>query len=128
MTTAEKLFRYSIFVLMQVLAAQSHAEDKPYQIIDGKVDQNTFQGWQAYQDVNCGLCHGDSGQAAPPVNLVKSLQGMSKQQFVEIVIRGKGLMPPFISQPKVTENIDKIYSYLKARSDGALGDGKPQQQ
>jgi hypothetical protein len=37
-------------------------------------------------------------------------------------------MPPYISDPRVVDNIAKIYSYLKARSDGALGEGKPEKQ
>jgi mono/diheme cytochrome c family protein len=127
MTTVVKLLKYGIFVLLQALAAQTYAGDKPYTITDGKVDENTFQGWQIYQEAGCGLCHGDSGQS-PISNLSELLKAISKEQFVDSVTKGKGLMPPMITNKKVIDNIDKIYSYLKARSDGALGEGKPEKQ
>jgi len=128
MTITLKLLKCVEFVLLLSFAAQTYAGDQPYTITDGKVDANTFQGWQIYQEANCVLCHGDSGQAASPFNLVERLETISKDQFVNSVIRGRGLMPPFITNQKVVDNIDKIYSYLKARSDNALGEGKPENQ
>jgi mono/diheme cytochrome c family protein len=99
-----------------------------YTIVGGKVDENTFQGWQIYQDIRCGQCHGDSGQGAPALSLIEVLKTRTKEQFVDIVISGKGAMPPFYNNIEVVENIDKIYAYLKARSDGALGEGMPEKQ
>lgn len=128
MTAVAKLLKYGVVILLQALAAQSCAVGKPYTITDGKVGETTFQGWQVYQDVKCGLCHGDSGQGGPAPNLGQRLKTISKEQFVDSVIGGKGLMPPMITNQKVVDNIDKLYSYLKARSDGALGEGKPEKQ
>ena len=133
MTKTIKFFKCGAFVLLQAFALQTYAAgDKPYTIVDGKVDVNTFHGWQIYQEVNCGLCHGNSGQGDPPgnhaTNLDERLKIISKEQFVNSTIKGKGLMPPFIANQKVVNNIDKIYAYLKARSDGALGEGKPEKQ
>lgn len=128
MKTVVTFLKYGLIFLFITLATQSYAQDTPYKIIDGKVDRNTFRGWQVYQDVKCGLCHGDSGQADAPFNLVERLKTISKKQFVDSVIRGKGLMPPFIANQKVVDNIDQLYIYLKARSDGALGEGKPDKQ
>lgn len=102
--------------------------DKPYSIVNGKVDENTFQGWQVFQDANCVLCHGSSGQGDAGPNLGERLKTISKSQFVTSVTRGKGLMPSWITNKKVIDNIDKIYVYLKARSDDALGEGKPEKQ
>jgi hypothetical protein len=34
-------------------------------------------------------------------------------------------MPGFGSNPDIVDNIDDIYSYLKARADGVLGRGRP---
>lgn len=128
MTTLVKLLKYGGFVLLQSLAAQTYAGDKPYTIVDGKVDENTFQGWQTYQTGECGVCHGESGQGGSAPSFVKLLNTLSKDQFVNSVTTGKGLMPPFKTNHNVIDNIDKIYSYLKARSDGALGGGKPEKQ
>src|SRR5690242_3167070 len=116
MTAAVKLLKYAISVLLLAFAVQSYArDDKPYTIVNGKVDINTFQGWQIYQEANCGLCHGDSGQGDPPANpateLGERLKIISKEQFVNSTIKGKGLMPPFITNQKVVDNIDKIYAY-----------------
>lgn len=128
MTTVVKLLKYGVFVLLQALTAQSYAADKPYTITNGKVDENTFQGWQTYQRGECGVCHSESGQGGPAPNFVELLKTLSKDQFVNSVTSGKGLMPPFKTNHNVIDNIDKIYSYLKARSDGALGEGKPEKQ
>jgi hypothetical protein len=35
-------------------------------------------------------------------------------------------MPPFGEAIDVMENIDDIYSYLRARADGAVGRGRPE--
>lgn len=43
-------------------------------------------------------------------------------------MEGKNLMPPWKNNKLVMGNIDKIYAYLKARSDGVLGEGKPEKQ
>ena len=108
-------------------AALAAAQDTPYSVTNGRVDARTFLGWQIYQDVNCGLCHGDSGQGSSAADLVLRLKFISKEQFLESVIRGKGLMPPYVADRRVADNIEPLYSYLKARSDGALGAGRPQQ-
>jgi mono/diheme cytochrome c family protein len=128
MTKVVEFLKCGLFVLLLVFAAQSYAGDKPYIVTDGKVDAYTFQGWQVFQDVKCGLCHGDSGQGGAAPNLGQRLKTISKNQFIESVTRGKGLMPPWITNKKVIDNIDKIYAYLKARSDGVLGEGKPEKQ
>ena len=59
---------------------------------------------------------------------------MSHDQFAEIVINGKKdvstsqqlVMPAFGFVEDVVNNLDDIYAYLKARSDGALGRGRPE--
>jgi hypothetical protein len=37
-------------------------------------------------------------------------------------------MPSWNANVQVMENIDQLYAYLKARSDGAIGVEKPQKQ
>lgn len=123
-----KFLKYSVFIVLQAIAAQGYAEDSPYRILQGKLDQGAFEGWQVYQDAKCGLCHGESGESPGPFNLVERLKQISKKTFVESVLGGKGLMSPYLENQKVAGNIDKIYAYLKARSDGAVGAGKPNRQ
>jgi hypothetical protein len=62
-------------------------------------------------------------------NLADSLKVIGKDQFFDTVAEGKtgsiGSMPAWKSNPEVMEGRDHIYAYLKARSDGALGEVKP---
>jgi mono/diheme cytochrome c family protein len=111
------------------------AEPLPYTVKDGnKVDAGTYKGFLYYGD-ECHRCHGPAGLGssyAPA--LVDSLKRMTKEQFEETVINGRKevntandkVMPSFGLNPDVAENLDNIYAYLKARSDGALGRGHPE--
>ena len=109
-------------------------EDKPYKIEpDGTVDWATFSGFRRFNS-ECYVCHGPDGVGstfAPA--LVDSLKTMSYEQFLDIVTNGKTevntavqkKMPTFGTNPNVMCYIDDIYAYLKARSDGVLGRGRP---
>jgi len=67
-------------------------------------------------------------------NLTESLKVLSQEQFQNTVINGKKevntasdkVMPAFGTNQDVVENLDNIYGYLKARSDGALGRVHPE--
>jgi len=98
--------------------------DKPYQVVDGKIDTNTFEGWKNFRGGSCGTCHGGAGQGGAGPNLTVSLkEKIPHELFVETVTNGRSgtLMRPFKTNPRVMDNLDKIYAYLKARSDGVLG-------
>ncbi len=98
--------------------------DKPYQVVDGKIDNNTFEGWKSFRGNGCGTCHGGAGQGGAGPNLTVSLkEKIDKERFVETVTNGRSgtLMRPFKTSPRVMDNLDNIYAYLKARSDGVLG-------
>lgn len=52
-----------------------------------------------------------------------------RQQFLELVLkheRGQLIMPEWGRDANVQPHILDIYAYLRARSDGALGPGRPQ--
>jgi methanol metabolism-related c-type cytochrome len=114
--------------------AAASDEEKPYKIEpDGTVDWATFSGFRRFNS-ECFVCHGPDGVGstfAPA--LVDSLKTMSYEQFLDIVTNGKTevntavqkKMPTFGTNPNVMCYIDDIYAYLKARSDGALGRGRP---
>ena len=120
------------------LAAPARATDaaaaKPYVVKDHHfVDMNTYKGFLYYSD-QCLRCHGPDGVGssyAPA--LVESLKVMTKEQVEQTIINGRvhvdtanqKVMPPFGTNEDVVENIDNIYAYLLARSDGALDRGHP---
>jgi methanol metabolism-related c-type cytochrome len=105
--------------------------EKPYYIEDGKVDFGTYNGFRRYHS-ECHVCHGPAGLGssyAPA--LMKSLQTLTYNQFVDTVIKGRqGLdekvMPSFATNMNVLPYISDIYAYLKARSDGVVGPTRPE--
>ncbi len=117
----------------------AHAGDapaaKPYTITGGnKVDMNTYKGYLYYGD-QCMRCHGPDGAGSSYApNLTQSLKVMSKEDVENTIINGRKhvdqsndkVMPAFGTNQDVVENIDNIYAYLLARSDGALGRGHPE--
>jgi mono/diheme cytochrome c family protein len=127
------LLAFAIFALHAAPALA--ADPPPYTVKDGdKVDMGTYKGFLYYGD-ECARCHGPGGAGssyAPA--LVDSLKHLDKQEFEETVINGKKevntasdkVMPSFGLNQDVAENLDNIYAYLKARSDGMLGRGHPE--
>lgn len=111
-------------------------EEKPYSVVNGKVDKGTFNGYRRYTDT-CMRCHGPDGAGSSYApDLTASLKTMPYEGFTEVVINGrqnvtgtqKNVMPSFGNVEDVALYIDDIYAYLKARSDGVLGRGRPQRQ
>jgi methanol metabolism-related c-type cytochrome len=116
--------------------AGAQDEEKPYSIVDGKVDQGTYNGWRRYHS-SCHTCHGPDGLGSSYApSMVDSLKVISYDEFAEVVINGRenvstsqqNVMPAFGTVMDVATYIDDIYAYLKARSDGVLGRGRPQRQ
>jgi methanol metabolism-related c-type cytochrome len=117
-----------------VLAAEGDkASEKPYTIVDGKVDKKTFNGWRRYTE-SCLRCHGPDGAGSSYApSLVDSVKHMTEDEFNEIVVNGRtnvnaaseNVMPPFGEVEDVVSYLDDIWAYLKARADGVLGRGRP---
>lgn len=120
--------------LLAAGATPGHAqEEKPYEIRDGEVDRGTYNGFRRYH-ASCHTCHGPDGLGSSYApNLVDSLQTLTYDDFLEVVINGRQnlgagqekVMPAFGMVEDVALYIDDIYAYLKARSDGVLGRGRP---
>lgn len=111
------------------------SDDNPTYNIDdkGKVDWPTYSGFQRY-NAECLRCHGPDGMGssyAPA--LVDSLKTMDYQTFLATVAQGRKdlingqdkVMPSLGDDKNVMCYIDDIYTYLKARSDDALGRNRP---
>jgi methanol metabolism-related c-type cytochrome len=116
------------------LAAIRAEEEKPYRVENGRVDRETFNGYRRYGN-SCLQCHGPDGAGSSYApNLVESLKKLTQVEFNETVINGRqnvtqsqqNVMPAFGHVEDVALYINDIYGYLKARSDGALGRGRPQ--
>jgi len=113
-------------------AAEASAVAGLYSVVDGnKLDASSYAGFKLFRNW-CARCHGTYGQGMVGPNLADSLKIISKAQFYDTVENGKsgriGSMPSWKANVQVMENMDQLYSYLKARSDGAIGVEKPQKQ
>lgn len=109
-------------------------EDRPYELVDGKVDFGTYNGFRRYHS-SCHVCHGPDGLGstyAPP--LIESLTRIGYDGYLEAVVNGiqnvnqaqQSVMPSFGEDPNVMNYVDDIYAYLMARADGAIGRGRPE--
>lgn len=108
--------------------------EHPYTVqADGTVDWYVYSGYRRYH-ADCHVCHGPDGLGSSfgPV-LVESLEKLSYEQFLDIVINGRKnvttssdkVMPAFGVNQNVMCFVDDIYAYLKARSDDKIGRGRP---
>lgn len=104
-----------------------------YRIEEGRVDRGTYNGYRRYHN-SCHVCHGADGLGssfAPA--LAETMDTIDYYAFLEVVASGRQnpgatgnrVMPSFGTDPNVMDHIDDIYRYLKARSEGELGRGRP---
>ena len=121
-----------IFYLSEVSAQEA---DPAYTVVEGKVDKRTFNGYRRYHGI-CHTCHGPDalGSTIGP-SLVDSLQTLSYAEFKDVVLNGRtstnaqgqpSVMLSFSNNPDIVKYLDDIYMYIKARSDGVIGQGRPQ--
>ena len=85
------------------------------------------RGWATLRSMDCARCHGRDydGWAAP--SLVAAVRDSSRERFERWVLDGNigAGMPGYRSQALVADNLDAIYAYLRARSQGEVGPGVP---
>ncbi len=149
---AQIISEYNMPSLTNVKVAMKKKQT-PYTIENGKVDNQTFVGWRLFNST-CFVCHGQdaTGTDIAP-NLLTSLEGMSQFKFRKKVLHRyfakvnlddpdrrlaflsqvageQGVnsfkMPTWSDDPNIRPHINDLYAYLKARSDGVLGEGRPE--
>lgn len=129
------LLTFAVMACLSTVAFGNEGkEEKRYQITeDGKVDWYTFSGYRRYHS-ECHVCHGPAGMGSSfAPNLLKSVKDMGYGKFLEIVVNGRinvgttaqNVMPAFATNLNVMCFVDDIYTYLVARSDGAVAPGRP---
>ena len=108
--------------------------DPTYKVeADGTVDWNTFSGFRRY-NAACIVCHGPDGAGssyAPA--LANSVKTMNYAEFFGTVVGGRKdlsngnelVMPAFADNKNVMCYLNDIYIYLRARSTGVVGRGRP---
>jgi cytochrome c5 len=137
---------FALLVVAAALAAaragpaQEAADDKPYTVEcapdadEGgttvcRVDRATYVGWRTFHGI-CHTCHAQDavGSTFAPDLLVRMGQ-IDKAEFMKALAEGfkgqVGVMPPWGQDPNVSKYFEELWSYLKARSDGALLPGRP---
>ncbi len=112
-------------------AEAQEVRDQWHQAPKDTVDQATYDGWKQY-NLNCARCHGEDvlGSTIAP-HLVMSLKPdgpiNTKEAFLQVVCAGrpeKG-MPSWCSLGMDPPTIEKIYAYVKARSEAKMSPGRP---
>lgn len=110
------------------------ADVPQYEVEDGLVDKGTYNGYRRFHGT-CHACHGQDamGSTFAP-SLVESLTTLTYDDFKTTVMNGRqatnasggvSAMPAFANDKNITKHLDDIYRYVKARSDGAIGPGRP---
>jgi mono/diheme cytochrome c family protein len=103
------------------------AQEKPYRVVDGKVDGRTYNGYRRYNSI-CIHCHGPDGVGG---SFAPSLIAapLDLPAFRQVVLAGRkngnSVMKGFAGDGNVEPYIEDIYAYLQARADGVLGRGRP---
>ncbi len=118
------MLRKSLLALITMFAGHAALAQAPlYQVVEGyKVDAETLKGFRTWRAAACDRCHGANQEGLVGPSLVNSLKILTKDEFIKTVRDGrleKG-MQSFGTSPQVMDNIDRLYAYLKGRSDGAI--------
>jgi len=126
----------ALFAVLGLLAAEAGVAagpdagvrpEKPYRVVDGKVDGRTYNGYRRYNAV-CIHCHGpDGGGSSFAPSLIAA--PLDLPAFRQVVLAGRkngnSVMKGFAGDGNVEPYIEDIYAYLQARADGVLGRGRP---
>jgi mxaJ protein len=108
------------------------SQQHPYKVYGNKADAKTYEGWIRFAGF-CERCHGPGGiGSAQAPDLAEAIKSLTKPQFDQILRCGLtgnigiGVMPAWGDNPNIMPYLDDLWSYLQARSDNALGPGRPE--
>ena len=112
-----------------------YAIDCPAGATDAKdcvaVDEATYLGWKTYK-IECQQCHGGGGLGSTfAPNLLDRInkQGVDFGRFLYVMEHGykgqMGAMPSMAKNARVQKAKAEVYTYLKARADGVIPNGRP---
>lgn len=132
--TRPMLLGAALVVGLTAAAASAQAQelrDQYHQAPRDTVSQEVYDGWKQF-NLNCARCHGEDVQGttiAPHLILSLKPEGPvnTKELFLQIVCAGrpdKG-MPSWCALGMEPATINKIYAYVKGRSDAKLAPGRP---
>ena len=115
-------------------AAQSVSgePDAPYRVecaapAPCRADLATYIGWRVFQ-AQCATCHAaDARGSSFAPDLMLRMSAMTQRQFFAALDQGyfgsQSSMPPRGRDPNVAPYYDELWSYLRARIEGALPAG-----
>ena len=121
-------------VALSILSSRAEGQelrDQYHQAPRDTVSQDVYDGWKQY-NLNCARCHGEDVQGttiAP--HLITSMKPTgpvnTKELFVQTVCAGRPAkgMPSWCALGMEMPTIEKIYLYVKGRSEAKLGQGRP---
>lgn len=121
-------------LVLCALASRASAQelrDQYHQAPRDTVSQEVYDGWKQF-NLNCARCHGEDVQGttiAP--HLILSLKPAgpinTKEIFVQTVCAGRPAkgMPSWCALGMDLPTIQKIYAYVKGRSDAKIAPGRP---
>jgi hypothetical protein len=123
-----------LFLALGAVTTAARAQelrDAYHQAPRDTVSQEVYDGWKQF-NLNCARCHGEDVQGttiAP--HLIVSLKPTgpinTKELFIQTVCAGrppKG-MPSWCALGMELPTIEKIYLYVKGRSDAKISPGRP---
>ncbi|HSC14315.1 MAG TPA: hypothetical protein VLI71_04320 [Gammaproteobacteria bacterium] len=127
-------------VVASAALSQETADATPYTVECGpdaeeggatvcRVDRGTYVGWRTFHAI-CHTCHAQDavGSTFAP-DLLARMRQIGKPEFMKAMNEGftgqMGVMPPWKQDPNVNKYFEELWSFLKARSDGALLPGRP---
>lgn len=112
-------------------AVAQELRDQYHQAPRDTVSQEVYDGWKQY-NLNCARCHGEDvlGTTIAP-HLIVSLKPdgpiNTKELFIQTVCAGRPAkgMPSWCALGMELPTIEKVYAYVKGRSDAKIGPGRP---
>ena len=112
-------------------AVAQELRDQYHQAPRDTVSQEVYDGWKQY-NLNCARCHGEDvlGTTIAP-HLILSLKPdgpiKTKELFIQTVCAGRPAkgMPSWCALGMEMATIEKMYAYVKGRSDAKIGPGRP---